>query len=200
MDPTESSCFVCKTGTLLLSSTSLEVPYFGEVNVTTFTCDSCGYRSTDVLPLRSRAPSRYRCTVKGEDTLDIRVIRSHTGTVLIPEIGVRIDPGVAADGFITNVEGILERVEGIIDQVLRGSYEGLERPDEDRRELLSRVSKCLAIKDRIGAARSGTSPLTILIEDPTGNSAIVGKDRSIERSDLTDADLAYLSDGPKPSD
>jgi zinc finger protein len=197
MESGDTVCFVCHKGKLLFSSSSISVPHFGEVNITTFVCNSCGYRSTDVIPIGSRPPSRYRCTINGEESLSIRVIRSHTGIITIPEIGMRIDPGVAAEGFITNTEGILNRALDIIDQVLRDSYTGSRTDGLDEDECLSRITRCLQVKDRIESARSGSCPMTLILEDPSGNSAIIGDDPSISRSDLSDDEIRALMSGAK---
>jgi zinc finger protein len=191
MESGESDCFICNTGKLILSSSSFEVPHFGEVCISTYVCNSCGYRSTDVIPLRSRPPCRYKCTINGDSSLSIRVIRSHTGIVRIPELGIRIDPGVAANGFITNVEGILNRVEGIIDHVLRDSYKAIE-VGEMAEENMARISRCRSLKDIIASCRCGGNPLTLVIEDPSGNSAIYGDDPSISIEELTESDIISL--------
>jgi zinc finger protein len=185
----EAVCFICNTGKLLLTSTSVDIPHFGEVSITTFVCSSCGYRSTDVLPVRSRDPARYSCTINGPSSLSIRVIRSHTGTISIPEMGIRIDPGVAAEGFVSNAEGILNRVEGILDQVLRDSYRDLGSGDPPEGDALDRISRCLKLKDMLSSSREGKCALTLVIEDPNGNSAIAGNDPSIRTEPLSGGDM-----------
>jgi zinc finger protein len=191
MESGEGTCFICSTGKLLLSSSSLDIPHFGEVCITTYVCNVCGYRSTDVIPLRSRPPCRYRCTINGGPSLSIRVIRSHSGIVRIPELGIRIDPGVASEGFITNAEGILNRVEGIIDHVLRDSYMAKES-GEMAEENDSRISRCRSLKEIIASCKIGGYPLTLIIEDPSGNSAISGDDPSISMEELTESDIRSL--------
>ena len=61
-----------------------------------------------------------------------------SASIEIPELGVRIDPGPACQGFVSNVEGVLDR----IDQILNGA---LLWGDEDEREnarcLLARVAE-----------------------------------------------------------
>ena len=76
------------------------------------------------------------------------------------------DPGTACEGFVTNVEGVLERVLSVIDGVLFWAE------DEERVR-----AECL--KAEIADAKAGDFPITLVIEDPTGNSAIVS-DRAIQ--------------------
>ncbi|MDD1666900.1 MAG: hypothetical protein LUO96_00385, partial [Methanomicrobiales archaeon] len=71
-----------------------------------------------------------------------------------------IDPGPACEGFVSNVEGILERIEDVLGTVLTWA-EGEEREN------------ALTLGERIRLAREGSVPFTLTIEDPTGNSAII---------------------------
>jgi len=84
-----------------------------------------------------------------------------TGVISIPELGVRIDPGPACEGFVSNVEGVLNRVEAVLDNLCSWAD-----TDEER----DRV--CL-LKDRLNEVRDGTLPVTLVIEDLSGNSAII---------------------------
>jgi len=193
MDPVkrEDTCFVCDIGRLVLNTTTIDIPNFGEVSVTTFICDHCGYRSTDVIPVEARPPARYSCKVDGDPSLSIRIIRSSTGTIRIPEIGVRIDPGTVSEGYITNSEGVLNRVETIIDQVLKEANRALER-GEDEPANKEKASRCMALNDRIKAAKEGNDSLTIILEDPLGNSGMVGPSGRVIKSPLGPEDIADL--------
>jgi len=87
-----------------------EIPYFGKVMESTIICEKCGYRNADVMILEDRPPKLYTVKVENEKDLFTRVVRSKSGTIELEEIGVKIEPGPAAEGFITNIEGVLERV------------------------------------------------------------------------------------------
>ncbi len=88
-----------------------EIPYFGKVMESTIYCEKCGYRNADVMILEDRPPKLYTVKVEeGGKDLFTRVVRSKSGTIELDEIGVKIEPGPASEGFITNVEGVLERV------------------------------------------------------------------------------------------
>ncbi|MBP3800305.1 MAG: hypothetical protein ILA19_04935, partial [Bacilli bacterium] len=39
-----------------------------------------------------------------KETLSVRVVRSQSATVTIPEIGVKVEPGPKSEGYVTNVE------------------------------------------------------------------------------------------------
>ena len=119
----------------------------------------CGHKYTDVLALTEKEPARYEFHVESQSDLNVRVIRSSTGKIKLPELGITIDPGTASEPFISNIEGVLERVQKILQMLLR---------DEEKRE---RAEELLNQIDEI--YKNGN--LTVLIEDPVGNSAILSK-------------------------
>jgi zinc finger protein len=137
------------------------IPFFSEILIVSGRCE-CGYRHSDTMVLGEAEPARWEIEVGGPGDLAARVVRSASGTIRIPELGVEIDPGPACEGFVSNVEGVLDRIEDVLGSVLTWA-EGEEREN------------ALALRERIGLAREGSIPFTLLIEDPTGNSAIVSE-------------------------
>jgi zinc finger protein len=85
-----------------------------------------------------------------------------TGMIKIPELGVQIDPGPACHGFVTNIEGVLDRIEHVVQGTL------LWAENEER-------ENAQAILSKIKRARAGTFPFALIIEDPSGNSAIISE-------------------------
>jgi len=110
--------------------------------------------------LTEKEPVRYEMIVKAGEDLSIRIIRSMSASLEVPELGVRIDPGPACEGFISNVEGVLDRIEKIVKGALNW---GNDEEQENARLLL----------DRIAEVKCGSFPITLILEDPSGNSAIV---------------------------
>ena len=137
-----------------------EIPYFSDILLTTAICNSCGFRSVDVMVLGGGEPVRYEFHVSGEEELDARVVRSTTGLLEIPELGILVEPGPACEGFITNVEGVLQRFDEVMDRILTWA-EGEER------------NNALALKEKIMEARKGKVPFTLIVQDVDGNSAII---------------------------
>jgi zinc finger protein len=142
------------------------IPYFSDILIISASCPACGYRYANTQMLQEGEPLRFTFRVESIDDLSVRVIRSMSGTLRIPELGVEIDPGPACEGFVTNVEGVLERIRSVVEGVLAWA-EGEERIR----------AECL--KAEIADAIAGELPITLIIEDPTGNSAIVS-DRAIQ--------------------
>jgi len=138
------------------------IPFFSDILLISANCPLCGYRYVDTQLLKSAEPCRYEYSCSGAEDFAIRVVRSMTGTVKIPELGVQIDPGPACDGFVTNIEGVLDRIERIVQGTLLWA-ENEER--ENAQVLLGKIRR----------AREGTFPFTLIIEDPSGNSAIISE-------------------------
>ncbi|NLX48896.1 MAG: ZPR1 zinc finger domain-containing protein [Methanospirillum sp.] len=136
------------------------IPFFSDILIISAFCPACGYRYANTQMLAEGEPLRFTFRVESPDDLVVRVVRSMTGRLRIPELGVEIDPGPACEGFVTNVEGVLDRVLSVVEGVLVWA-EGGER---SRAELL---------RTEIEGAKAGEFPITLVLEDPTGNSAIV---------------------------
>jgi zinc finger protein len=122
----------------------------------------CGFRFTDTLILAQNKPIHYEMAVRTRDDIDARVVRSTSGTIRIPELGVDMEPGPASESFISNIEGVLDRVADILDMVVRW--------DED--DKTPRAKELLANIEKIKAGEFG---ITVIIEDPLGNSAIISE-------------------------
>lgn len=137
------------------------IPFFGEVMHITSMCE-CGFRYTDTLILAQHKPVHYEMAVRTRDDIDARVVRSTSGTIRIPELGVDMEPGPASDSFISNIEGVLDRVADILEMVIRWN--------ED--EKTQRAKELLLAIEKIKAGEFG---ITVIIEDPMGNSAIISE-------------------------
>ena len=175
-------CPMCEGKDFQLKQETQVIPYFGEVLLTTDICSDCGYRHSDVMALEEKSPKRFTYRLSDQKGLSLRVIRSGTSFVRIDEIGVTIDPGSASSGYVTNIEGLIRRIETIIKQVERDL--GPSGDDE-------RLESARDILDRISRAVEGTFALTIILEDPKGNSAIIGD--GVEEEDLTVDEILGLT-------
>jgi zinc finger protein len=185
-------CPACTEGKVQILSDQIDIPHFGEIMISTLICPNCGYRSSDIVPLKNSSPMRYILKVDDLEKLKVRVVRSGSSTVIIPEIGARIDPGVFSEGYVTNVEGILKRFQDILFQILRDSVassgSGKEPTKEDQIKELIKL---------LGSYLEGNIPenrnLTLIIEDPLGNSAIIpDEDTDIVTEPLLEEEIAEM--------
>ena len=95
----------------------IEIPHFGKVMETTIQCPSCGFKHSDIIALEQNDPAKYVLEIN-RNNLSIRVVRSQSATVIIPELGVKVEPGPKSEGYVTNVEGVLTRFESAVKKAL----------------------------------------------------------------------------------
>jgi zinc finger protein len=164
----EGACPYCGEGGLVMRSLPLEIPYFGGALQTTVLCTACTYRYADLVLDKEGDPVRYEFRAEAAEDLSARVVRSASATIRVPELRVAIEPGPRADAFVSNVEGVLHRIRDVAASLTRSA----ENPAARRK-----AEVLLASIDRM---IGGTEPFTVILEDPTGNSAIL-HDRATKR-------------------
>lgn len=169
-------------GSLELLSTSVNVPYFGEGLETTLRCDACGFRHADFMIMHQKDPVRLTYHAEGEDALRVRVIRSNSGTIRIPELGFLAEPTPLSESFVSNVEGVLDRARDVLNAAMR-----MHGDEPEKRQLLENYL------ERLESFVAAKAPFTLIIDDPFGNSAIVDED--VERRPLTEDEVAELKTG-----
>jgi len=180
----ETTCPVCGKEGLEIREVPYEVPGFGTTLFIVMRCSYCGFIHRDILCLDFGEPTRYEFRIEGPEDLKVRVIRSSSATIRIPELGVVVEPGPMAEGFISNVEGVLDRVERVVAMLARSG-----EPEER-----ARASELLT---KIWDAREGKLKFTLIIEDPFGNSLIAPEDkRRVKVRRLTEEEVRKLKSGP----
>jgi len=157
------TCPVCHEKSLTLTEARKEVPYFGLCHLFSMDCGSCGYHKADVEAEEEREPCRYDFTLENEEDLKVRVVKSANATVKLGTLG-SIEPGEAANGYVTNIEGVLNRLKNQVEHLKRAAED-----DEDDET----AQKCKNHLKRLVRIMWGQEPLKITISDPTGNSAII---------------------------
>lgn len=165
----EAVCPACSAQGMEYTAQEIDLPFLGNSLETMLRCDVCGYRHTDFVLTTNHAPTRYVHRVATADDMSVRVVRSSSGTIRIPELGILIEPGVASEAFISNIEGVLVRVERVLRQLLR------DADDEDGRLRIVELQQTL---ERMREGRA--EPVTLIVEDPFGNSKILGDGTTME--------------------
>ena len=158
----------------------LEIPHFGKVLETTLLCPSCGFRHSDVIALEQNDPAKYVLEIN-KNNLSIRVVRSQSATVIIPEVGVKVEPGPKSEGYVTNVEGMLTRFEDAVIKALNLF---------DDEESQANAKKTLA---EIQELKKGNGTATLIILDPFGQSNIVSE--KVEILEIPEKELSELKTG-----
>ena len=152
-------CPYCNTEIEYVYQTE-NIPYFSDILIISALCGSCGYKYVDTQLLKENEPVRFEVQVDKAEDLAIRVVRSMSASLEIPELGVRIDPGPACQGFVSNVEGVLDRIE----QIVKGALVWGEKEEQENARALLKKIDC--VKD-------GSLVITLILEDRCGNSAII---------------------------
>jgi zinc finger protein len=147
-----------------------DIPLFGEVLIFTSVCTSCGYHATDVLTLAEAKEKRCELVVSSIEDVNAIVVRSSSGTIEIPELGVSVEPK-RGEAFISTVEGVLKRVENVVKMLTK---DGASKKRAD------------AVLKQIEEIKLGKASMTLIIEDPTGNSAIIPNKLFFKEADGTE--------------
>lgn len=157
-------CLFCKKNTLTLREAEREIPFFGKVAIFSMTCENkeCNYHKADVEALENKGPIKCSFTISSEEDLNVRVIKSSQAKVTIPRIG-SIEPGEASNGYVTSIEGVINRIKKQIEAIRDISEDNTEK--KKAKNLLKKINKVLM----------GHEELTIKLDDPTGNSAIISE-------------------------
>src|SRR3989338_11512009 len=156
-------CPMCQNKALTLYETEQDIPYFGKVFIFGMNCSSCGYKQSDVEAEAQKEGSKYEFTVENTKDLSVRVVKSSEATIKIPGLKMSVEPGVASEGFVSNIEGILQRFKKILE---------VERDAADEDDVRKKAKNLLK---KLWRVECGDDPLKIVLEDPSGNSAIISE-------------------------
>jgi len=162
-------CPFCKESALALIEEEREIPYFGKCFLMSMTCTSCKYHSSDIEVADNHGPTSYSFTIKDKKDLNVRVVKSGQATIKIPRLRMSVTPGPVSLGYISNIEGVLARFKSIIEGQRDAAEEESER--KTAKNLLKKLWK----------VELGEEQLKIIIEDPSGNSAIISKDAEVKK-------------------
>lgn len=161
-------CPICREKTLVLTEQESEVPFFGKVYLFSMTCSSCKYHKADVETANEGEPTKYSLDIDSAEDMKIRVVKSAEATVKIPYVS-SIEPGAASNGYVTNVEGILTRIKRAVE---------IAKEDAEDEEEKKKVKNMLK---KINKIIWGQEKAKLILEDPTGNSAIISEKAKKEK-------------------
>ena len=166
---TKQPCPVCGKKTLTLIQDEKDMPYFGKVYIFTMKCDNCKYNKSDIEVEDQKEPQKVEITIDNKKDMDIRVVKSSSASLKIPQMRMSVESGPDSNGYVSNIEGLLERFKKILEQ---------ERDSEDDPKVRKHAKNLLK---KLWKVTLGEQPLKIIIEDPTGNSAIISDKAKITK-------------------
>jgi len=159
---TRAQCPLCHKE-IIINWQRDEIPFFGDIMYITACCE-CSFRFADTIILAQKEPVRYELLIEEPEDLYAKVVRSTSGTIKVPELGIVVEPGSISESYITNIEGVLDRIRGVLMSATRWVADDPEK-----------YQRGLELQKMIQEAVDGKRKLTIIVEDPLGNSAIVSE-------------------------
>lgn len=170
MDKLENqACPFCGEKKLTLTEDEIDVPYFGKVYLFSMICSNCDYKKSDVEAESQKEPVKITITVDSEKDMNIRVVKSSEARISIPQMRMSVEPGPDSEGYVSNIEGVLDKFKKILED---------ERDLADEDDVRKTAKNLLK---KIWKVKLGDMPLKIIIEDPSGNSAIVSDKTKAEK-------------------
>ncbi len=163
------TCPICLEKKLSLTEDEMEIPYFGKTFVFSMHCEGCGFHKADIEAEEMKDPCRLTFTIEKEEDMNIRVVKSSEATIKVPQLHMTVTPGPASEGYVSNIEGILARFEKVIED---------ERDNSEEDDVKTTAKNLLK---KIRKVKWGEIPLKIVIEDPSGNSAIISERTVVEK-------------------
>lgn len=158
-------CPMCQKDTLMLYETEQDIPYFGKVFIFGMQCKNteCNYKQNDVEAEKQGKASKIEFTIENSKDLNVRVVKGSEATVKIPQMKMSVEPGIASDGYVSNIEGVLKKFKHILE---------VERDATDEDSIRKKAKNLLK---KLWKVECGDEKLMMIIEDPSGNSAIISE-------------------------
>ena len=162
-------CMFCGEDKLTLMQDEKDIPYFGKVFVFSMQCSSCKYFKSDVEAVELKDPCKLTFAVESEEDMKVRVVKSASASIKVTGLKMDVRPGPASNGFVSNIEGLLNNFKKVIENARDNSDDPKER--KSAKNLLKKLWK----------VKCGDVSVKVVIEDPTGNSAIISEKTKIEK-------------------
>lgn len=179
-------CPICsKSGQLKMLSDINDIPYFGEHTQVTLMCNDCGWRQTDFIPAEGKKHGASSLFISGEEELRARVVRSSSCSISIPELELEVNPGTSSPGYVSNIEGVIDRFIQVVEMVLK---------DLDDPTQVGAATRILLVLYEVKEGRG--SGITVELLDPHGHSMVL-HENTVNR-ELTKEELESLPVGPEP--
>ncbi len=161
-----SDCPVCGARrSFIVRQTVYNMPLEGPTVVASAKCLKCGYRTHWITPYEEGRERRLRYHVRGPRDLNAILVVGENTDVLIPEMGLEFLSSELEQGYVTTIEGVLERFRAKAEASCRGR-------EEDR--------ECRRRLREIGEALEGRRSFTVELVDRHGRSRIIEPGEPIE--------------------
>jgi len=142
----------------------INIPYFKEVVVMSFTCDECGYKNNEVKAggAISQFGQKISVYVSKPEDLTRDILKSETAGVEIPELELTLEHG-SLGGRFTSVEGLVSTMRSELQQ---NPFICGDSANTNTKEKFS------ILIDKFNEHLTLQKPFTLIIDDPLGNSFV----------------------------
>jgi zinc finger protein len=133
--------------------------------------------------LEQKEPVKYTLEIN-KDNINARVVKSQTATLSIPELGLKVEPGPKSQGYVSNVEGVLNRFESAI-------ATAIEWAEEEQIK-----NNAYKIVEKIENVKAGEETATLVVEDPFGHSIIIhenAKHRKLSENEINELNTGFMT-------
>lgn len=159
----DSLCMRCgKMGVTRLLLTS--IPYFKEIVIMSFECPHCGFKNTEVQPASEiqEKGCKYVLKIENQEDFNRQVVKSDSCSCKFVELDIEIPP---QRGQLITPEGLLTEM---IDNL------EIEQPQRktSQPEIYEKIEEVVAKVRKYLNCEPGTLPITLIVDDPAGNSWI----------------------------
>ena len=183
-DMMQINCPICNSNNTKVTQKMMNIPHFPHLWFFNLTCSDCHFKHNDFINLSFKDPVKYIYHAENKEDYTTKIVRAANGTISVPQIGVLIEPGPNAEGFINNIEGILQDIRGKTLFLLG------DAKSEDEKESIRNYIELL------DSYIEKNLPIDIIIEDPFGNSSIIPSDpNKLEVIELTQEEAEKLKTG-----
>jgi zinc finger protein len=166
----KQQCPVCAQEKATFSEYEIEDAFAGPIAIFSIKCTACGFKNSDLEFINPGDPAEYSVDVESKEDLNIRVIKSGACEIKIPSFRISVDSSMRSEGFISNIEGVLNRFK---DQI------SIMKDDMDlEKEQRKKVKNILKGIDQVLNAEK---KITLKLIDDSGNSAIISDKVTVKK-------------------
>lgn len=159
----DSLCMRChETGVTRLLLTS--IPYFKEIVLMSFSCPHCGFKNSEIQPASEiqEKGSRYVLKIETAEDFNRQVIKSESCLCKFVELDIEIPPQ----------RGQLITPEGLLTEMIENLQVEQPKRKEIQPEVYAKIEEFIAKVQKYINCEPDTLPLTLIVDDPAGNSWI----------------------------
>ena len=152
-------CPVCHEKNATLIEDQRNFPKF-QCFLFSISCSSCNYHKSDI-ELEPKQQKKQTIEIKDSKQLKTQIAKSSEAIIKIPQIKLKIKPDVSANGYITTISGLISKYKKELEQ----ERDSADSP-EDRKKAKNKLKKLWKVE-------CGDIPIKLILEDKSGNSAII---------------------------